>query len=149
MLRQVNPEAVEQMILELIQGNQQASVQVSDLMSFPVETVAADKSMREVADILHQKGCTGLPVVEAEKLAGVISRRDFRKLKRESQLDAPVKAFMSRDPVTIGPGINPLAAARLMVKHDVGRLPVVEDGRVIGIVTRSDVMTYFYDLMPD
>lgn len=149
MLRQVNPEAVQEMILELIQGNQQASVQVSDLMSFPVETVAADKSMREVADILHQKGCTGLPVVEAEKLAGVISRRDFRKLKRESQLDAPVKAFMSRDPVTIAPGLSPVAAARLMVKHDVGRLPVVEDGRLIGIVTRSDVMTYFYDLMPD
>jgi CBS domain-containing protein len=79
----------------------------------------------------------------------VISRRDFRKLKRESQLDAPVKAFMSREPVTIGPGISPVAAARLMVKHDVGRLPVVEDDHVIGIVTRSDVMMYFYDLMPD
>jgi CBS domain-containing protein len=60
-----------------------------------------------------------------------------------------VKAFMSREPVTIGPGISPVAAARLMVKHDVGRLPVVEDDRVIGIVTRSDVMMYFYDLMPD
>jgi CBS domain-containing protein len=56
---------------------------------------------------------------------------------------------MSRDPVTIGLGISPVAAARLMVKHDVGRLPVVEDDRLIGIVTRSDVMTYFYDLMPD
>ncbi|MDY0312137.1 MAG: CBS domain-containing protein [Desulfobacterales bacterium] len=149
MLRQVNPQAVEEMILELIRGNQQASVQVSDLMSFPVETVPADMTMGEVAKVLHRKGCTGLPVVEAEKLVGVISRRDFRKLKRESQFDAPVKAFMSRDPVTIGPGISPVAAARLMVKHDVGRLPVVEDDRLIGIVTRSDVMTYFYDLMPD
>jgi CBS domain-containing protein len=149
MLHQVNPEAVEQMLLELIRGNQQASVQVSDLMSFPVESVSAETPMRDVARLLSEKGCTGLPVVEGDKLAGVISRRDFRKLKRESQLDAPVKAFMSRDPVTIGPGISPVAAARLMVKHDIGRLPVVEDGRVIGIVTRSDVMTYFYDLMPD
>ena len=36
-----------------------------------------------------------------------------------------------------------------MVKHDVGRLPVVEDGKVIGIVTRSDAMLYFYDLLPE
>ncbi len=149
MLRRVNPEAVEEMILELIRGNQQASVQVSDLMSFPVETVPIDMPMREVAKILRQKGCTGLPVVEGEKLAGVISRRDFRKLKRDSQLEAPVKAFMSTDVVTIGPGISPMAAARIMVKHDVGRLPVIEDDRLIGIVTRSDVMLYFYDLMPD
>ena len=42
-----------------------------------------------------------------------------------------------------------MAAARLMVKHDVGRLPVIEDGKIIGIVTRSDTMLYFYDLLPD
>ena len=40
-------------------------------------------------------------------------------------------------------------AARLMVKHDVGRLPVVANERVIGIITRSDAMLYFYDLLPD
>ena len=36
-----------------------------------------------------------------------------------------------------------------MVKHDIGRLPVVEDGRIIGIITRSDSMLYFYDMLPD
>jgi len=42
-----------------------------------------------------------------------------------------------------------MQVARLMVKHDIGRLPVVENGRIIGIVTRSDAMAYFYDLLPD
>jgi tRNA nucleotidyltransferase (CCA-adding enzyme) len=37
----------------------------------------------------------------------------------------------------------------MMVKHDIGRLPVVEKGGVIGIITRSDTMLYFYDLLPD
>jgi CBS domain-containing protein len=36
-----------------------------------------------------------------------------------------------------------------MIKHDIGRLPVVEDGKIIGIVTRSDVMRYWYDLVPE
>jgi CBS domain-containing protein len=40
-------------------------------------------------------------------------------------------------------------AAQLMIKHDIGRLPVVENDEIIGIVTRSDTMLYFYDLLPD
>ena len=64
-------------------------------------------------------------------------------------MTAPVKAFMSKDIKTIAPGKNPMQAARLMVKHDIGRLPVVENGIIIGIITRSDAMRYFYDLLQD
>jgi len=149
MLKSVNPAAVEEWIRELIEGNQQASVQISDIMSFPVFTVESDTSMEKVASMLKDKGCTGLPVVDGEKLVGIISRRDFKKIKKESQLKSPVKAFMSTNIMTIEPGKSPIQAARLMVKHDVGRLPVVENGRIIGIITRSDSMLYFYDMLPD
>jgi nanoRNase/pAp phosphatase (c-di-AMP/oligoRNAs hydrolase)/CBS domain-containing protein len=149
MLKSVNPDAVEEWIIELIKGNQQASVQISDLMSFPVFTVDIDTPMEKVAAILKKKGCTGLPVVEGEKLVGVISRRDFIKVKRESQLKSPVKAFMSTNIMTIEPGKSPIQAAKIMAKHDIGRLPVVENGRIIGIITRSDTMLYFYDMLPD
>ncbi len=145
----VNPETVEKMILELIEGNQHSSVQISDLMSFPVFTVPSDTRMKEVAFLLREKGCTGVPVEEAGKIAGIISRRDFQKVRKNSALNAPVRAFMSLNVVTIDPWKSPAEAARLMVKHDIGRLPVVEDGHIIGIVTRSDAMTYFYDLLPD
>jgi len=149
MLRSVNPETVEEMIQELIAGNQQASVQISDLMSFPVFTVESDTPMRQVRKLFRDKGCTGFPVVEGDRLVGVISLRDLRKLKKESQMKAPVRAFMARNVLTISPGKSPMDAARLMVKHDIGRLPVVDGDRIIGIVSRSDAMTYFYDLLPD
>jgi tRNA nucleotidyltransferase (CCA-adding enzyme) len=149
LLKSVNPDAVEKWIKELIRGNQQASVQISDLMSFPVITVADDTPMEKVARMLKEKGCTGLPVVKGKKLVGMISRRDFRKVKKESQLKAPVRAFMTTNVLAIEPGKSPMQAARLMVKHDIGRLPVVERGRIIGIITRSDAMLYFYDLLPD
>ncbi len=149
LLKSVEPEAVEEMIRDLIQGNQQASVQISDLMSFPVVTVPPDIPMKEAAMTLRKKGCTGMPVVDGDgRIMGIISRRDFAKLRKEKQQDAPVKAFMSANVVTIEPGVGPMQAARLMVRHDIGRLPVVEDGKLIGIVTRSDAMTYFYDLLP-
>jgi CBS domain-containing protein len=144
-----SPDAVEQWILEWVRGNQQASVQISDLMSFPVHTVTADACMQAVALILRAKGISGIPVMNGDRLAGMISRRDFRKMRKESQLQAPVKAFMTTDVLTIEPGKSPTQAAQLMVQHDVGRLPVVENGHVIGIITRSDVMRFFYDLLPD
>jgi len=148
-IRGADPDAVEQQILELIRGHQQASVQVSDLMSFPVHRVAPGTTMEEVAMILRTQGVTGIPVVDGEKIVGMISRRDFRKMRKESHIKSPVKAYMSTDVLTIEADKGPMEAARLMVRHDIGRLPVVEKGRLIGIVTRSDIMRYFYDLPPD
>jgi tRNA nucleotidyltransferase (CCA-adding enzyme) len=148
-IKGASPEAVERWILELIGGNQQASVQISDLMSFPVQTVTAETSMEEVALILRTRGITGIPVVDGDRVVGMISRRDFRKMRKESQIRSPVRAFMAIDVLTVEPGKSPTQAAQLMVRHDIGRLPVVKDDQVIGIITRSDVMRYFYDLVPD
>ncbi len=150
MLKGVNPKTVEKMLRDLLAGNRQTSVQVGDLMSFPVFSVTSDTPMTAVAGILRRKGCTGLPVVDSGEIQGVISRRDFRKVRKAQQLKAPVKAFMNTQVITITPEQSPLQAARVMVKHDIGRLPVVDldQGKLIGIVTRSDVMMYFYDLLP-
>ena len=149
LMKGVKPHAIEEMVLGLIEGNQQASVRVGDLMSFPVASVSSTTSMEEVAQLLRRKGCTGLPVIDDGELKGVISRRDFKRVRKKKQLSAPVKAFMTNKVLTITPEKSPAQAVGLMVKHDVGRLPVVQNGEVIGIVTRSDVMLYFYDLLPE
>ncbi len=148
-LKSVDPDVAEDMIRALIEGNQRTPVQISDLMSFPVFTVPADASMEEVALMLRKKGCTGVPVVKNGKIVGIISRRDFKKIKKESQLKAPAKAFMNTNVTTISPGKSLTQAVRLMVKHDIGRLPVVDNGNLIGILTRSDAMLYFYNLLPN
>ncbi len=148
LLKSVNPDAVKKWIVQLIEGNQQASVQIGDLMSFPVFSVSVDTPMQEVAYLLREKGCTGFPVTDGDTLVGIISRRDFKKVK-STQMNAPVKAFMCTRVVQIDPGSSVVQAARLMIKHDVGRLPVVTNGKLIGIITRTDTMQYYYDLVPD
>ncbi|MFH1488059.1 MAG: CBS domain-containing protein, partial [Pseudomonadota bacterium] len=140
MLKSVTPDQAEEWILELIEDHQKASALVGDLMSYPVFTLAPDTPMKEAALLFREKGCTGFPIVSDGGLTGVISRRDFKKVKNESQLSSPVKAFMSTKIVTAGPEESLNQAARLMVKHDVGRLPVVKNGELIGILTRSDAM---------
>ena len=69
-------------------------------------------------------------------------------MRRPDLLHLPVKAFMSNKVITISPESSVAEATRLMVKHDIGRLPVVKDGILIGILTRSDAMRHYYDLLP-
>ena len=149
LIKSVDPDAVEQMIVKLISGNQPTSIQISDLMSYPVVTVSPETRMKEVYTVLREKGHMGIPVMDDGRLVGIISRRDFWRARKKSALNAPVRAFMTRDVVTIKPGRNPKQAPHLMIQHDIGRLPVVDNGRVIGIVTRSDTMRYLYDLLPE
>lgn len=149
LLKSANPISLKEWIIELLKGNQESSVQVYDIMSSPVEQITSDASMSEVSRVLEEKGCTGLPVIDNGSLKGIISRRDFKKLKKPSQLKSPVKAFMSTKNITISPEQSPMYAARLMVKHDIGRLPVMEKGQIVGIISRSDAMRYFYDILPD
>ena len=148
-VRTLNPDTVKGMIVDLIENNQQSYVQINDLMSFPVFTLSSDNSMRKAANTLREKGYTGIPVVDDGKLVGILSRRDFKKLRKDSQMDAPIKAFMSINVMSVEPDKGIMKAAKLMVKYDIGRLPVIKDGEVIGIITRSDVMLYFYDLLPE
>jgi len=150
LLKTANPDTIEQMMVELISGNQRSSIMLSDIMSYPVVTINDNTKMEEVAMILRDMGCTGLPVVDSEDhVTGIISRRDLRKIRKSKQMHAPVKAFMSRNIVTIAHDRSAIEAAKLMIKHDIGRIPVMQDDKIVGIITRSDAMMYFYDLLPD
>jgi CBS domain-containing protein len=144
-----NPNGVEVWLSEVIKDYKQAPIQISDLMSFPVISMNPDTTMEEFAQILKEKGFSGMPVMEDGKLVGIISKRDLNKVTKNMQWRMPVKAFMSRNIFTITPVHSVAEAMRILIKHDIGRLPVVENNEVIGILSRSDAMIYYYDLVPE
>ncbi len=148
MLKSVAPDVAEKWIVESLLRGQPTSVQITDLMSFPVHSTSPDIAMKDAALILRETGCTGIPVMDGDTIVGILSRRDFTRIKKDSQINAPVKSFMSRNVLHIEPGTSVSDAARLMVKEDIGRLPVIKAGKLVGIVTRSDVMEYYYNLLP-
>ena len=149
LLKSADTDGLEERIADLIVKRENPSIQLSDLMSFPVITVDQDTLMHEVAHLLREKGCTAFPVSDGETLKGIISRRDFKRAKKTSDLNSPVKAFMSRRIIHIGTETSVTEATRLMVKHNIGRLPVLKEGKLIGIITRSDIMRYYYDMLPE
>ena len=148
MIKSVNPGVVTAWIRILIGESAYNSRHVRDLMSSTVFSLSAGTAMEEAYEVLKQRGHHGAQVVENGRSAGVLSLRDFRKIRKKAQYKLTVKAFMSTDVMVVGPDDSVTRAAYLMARHDIGRLPVVDQGRLVGIITRSDAMVDFYGFCP-
>jgi CBS domain-containing protein len=88
-------------------------------------------------------------VVDGDRLAGIVSNRDVRGLlvdgasERALSADSPVSATMTESVVTAAPSTPLAEAVRALLDRKIGALPIVEDGRLVGILTRSDALEAF------
>lgn len=116
-----------------------------DIMSSPVKAIASDKPAREAERLMLRYGHTGLPVVDqAGGLQGIVSLRDVEKARRHGLMHAPVKGLMVRRVVTVSPETPLDEIQALMIEKDIGRVPVVADGNLVGIISRSDLLGMLY-----
>jgi nanoRNase/pAp phosphatase (c-di-AMP/oligoRNAs hydrolase) len=146
---EMSAREIKEQIVARLKADKTESIRISDIMSFPVISVPPSTPMRDVRNLMAAKKIRGIMVMEDDRIQGIIVLWDLKRVKKEQHWDSPVKAFMARDIITIEPGAAPSIAARLMIENDVGYLPVVENDKVIGIVTRTDILTYYYDLLPE
>ena len=110
------------------------------LMSHPVRTVAPQASLDDAHEILLRYGFNGLTVTENEQVIGIISRRDVDRARHHHLGHAPVRGYMSRQVFAISPDTPLQEIERLIIEQDVGRLPVLKNGKLVGIVSRTDVL---------
>ncbi len=126
-----------------------------ECMSRNVTTIEASASCREAVALMYREKIRHLPVVNAAgQVVGIVTDRDLRHRLFEPSVfravgtrpvDAlleatPVSTVMSTPAVTAGPEDDLGGAAQQMVEHKVGSLPVVEGGRVLGIITETDLL---------
>ncbi|WP_013324070.1 CBS domain-containing protein [Gloeothece verrucosa] len=139
--RSVEPaQMLDQLVEKLIETIPQP-LSARDLMSSPVRTIRPDTTIEQAQRVLFRYGHSGLSVVdENDQLVGIISRRDIDLALHHGFSHAPVKGYMTRNPKTITPDTSLPEIEDLMVTYDLGRLPVVENGQLMGIVTRTDVL---------
>ncbi|NLZ29918.1 MAG: CBS domain-containing protein [Methanomicrobiales archaeon] len=109
---------------------------VRDYMVTDVVCVEIPGNRDDVLRILKRTGISGVPVLKDNKLVGIITRKDLLRNADETQLGL----LMTPDPVVIRPDAPLSEAAQLMIRHNIRRLPIVEDGSLIGIISVADLV---------
>jgi len=124
---------------------------VAEWMSSPPLIITPAMSLEAAQRLMQQQHVRRLPVVADGQLIGIITWGDLRAAQPSAAttlsvyewralLDkVTVAACMTRDPLTIAPDASVLEAAQLILDHKVSGLPVVSDGRVVGVITESDL----------
>ena len=131
---------------------------VSDWMTRKVITIAPDDSVSAAVKLMKEKKIKHIPVVKDEKLKGIISDRDIREFSpsKATSLDVyelhyllattKVKELMKTRVFTISPDAPVEEAAMFMFDNNIGSLPVVEDSKVVGIISDRDIFRVLVDI---
>jgi len=122
------------------------SLKIENVMVVDVVTVKAEVTVREAVEIMNKNEIGCLVVVdEEEKPVGIVTERDLLKrvlANRKDPVRTKVKDIMSKPLVTGTPHMDIEAAVRLMFKHKIKKLPIVENSQLIGLVTLTDLVRF-------
>jgi CBS domain-containing protein len=137
-------------------------VSVKEWMTQPVTTIGADAPVRQAAELMKTRQIRHLPVVENDGcLIGIVTDRDLRQMIFDPAIQErlgdvvealgalTVREIMTWAVITVQPGSGLRQAARLMREQKVGALPVVEAGRIVGMLTERDLLRAFEELIRD
>jgi CBS domain-containing protein len=118
---------------------------VAGYMSRDVTSASPTDTIQKVYTMIVESGFSAFPVVKKKRVVGFISRRDLIRTRRVQSVIAhnaqtTIESLMTKNVVTISQEEPISAAAELLVKHDVSRLPVIEKDSIVGIVDRHDVL---------
>jgi len=126
---------------------------VRDLMTPTPITIGPLESLQDAMELMHRRRVRHLPVVDGAKLVGLLTDRDLRRAAPSPLVptenpgalmeQTTVERVMVKEPQTIAPGQPLREALQLLVDKKYGALPVMEQGRLVGIVTPIDVMRHF------
>lgn len=119
---------------------------IREYMDTVVPTLSPETGIMMAVDFLLRHRVTGAPVVDAdEKLVGIITETDLLKLvtegvQGEPPIEATVAEYMTTDVITVSPTVDIYYIAGMFLTNKFRRLPVVENGRIVGAITRFDLL---------
>jgi Zn-dependent protease/predicted transcriptional regulator len=113
---------------------------VGDIMTRPVTTVPPNLPVSQMIDMMYTSKHLGFPVVERDQLVGMITLMDVNRTSPIDREAMQVRDIMTRDPITLPPAALVIDALRIMSAHDIERIPIIQDDRIVGIVTRMDIL---------
>jgi Zn-dependent protease/predicted transcriptional regulator len=115
-------------------------VTVGAMMSSPVTTVPPTLPVSQVIEMMYTSKHLGFPVVDRDSLVGMITLVDVNRTSPIDREAMQVRDMMTRDPITLPPTAPVIDALQLMSANKISRIPIVQDGQIVGIVTRTDIL---------
>jgi len=112
-----------------------------------VIVVSPKDTVESAIQIMQQHSIRHLPVVEDDRLVGLVTESSLRPYISPEKLKLPLREVMIINPITIDPEASIDEAARLIYKYKIGGLPVVSQGKLVGIITVTDILEAFIELM--
>ncbi len=112
----------------------------STVMEKKFEKISPEMNVEEILKSVGEPGPTMLPVVVGDSLVGVVTKADLLPLIKSEE---SVKKIMSSNVITVKPEERVVHARRLMIENDIARIPVVEDGKVVGIISDKEIAFAF------
>jgi acetoin utilization protein AcuB len=117
---------------------------INDMMTVAPKSVALDTPLTEVQRIMRDEGCRHLPVLDGDRLVGIITDRDLRAAFWTTALEhGSAEMIMTANPITVTPDTPAYRAAEMLNLYKFNSLPVVDHGQLVGIVTSTDFLDYF------
>lgn len=115
-------------------------LKVGEVMTTNVITVNPDSKMADFLDLLRQKRISGVPVMDGDVLAGIVSLEDLIRAMCNQEIDAPVSNYMSKNVITIHNYDPVVKVIETFADSKLGRLPVIDQqGKLVGMITKGDV----------
>nr|WP_290668528.1 CBS domain-containing protein [Ardenticatena sp.] len=135
-------EDVVERLRTLLPDFVEPAYRVRDIMSRGrIRTIHPNTTIREAHEQMVRWGHEGFPVVDASGLVvGVLTRRDVDRALHHHMGKQPVSAVMHKGPIFVAPDESVERVQRIMTEYNVGQVPVLENGRIVGIVTRTDLL---------
>ncbi len=142
-LKNVKGEEVFDTLLEYLETSLKPAVTAEDIMTPKVTVIPETINLLDAARFLEELNHTGCPVVgDGGGLVGFITLRDIMKGRRANQMHAPVKGYMTRKVIHAERATTVREMEDLLLSNNIGHLPILENGDIVGIVTRTDYLAF-------
>jgi tRNA nucleotidyltransferase (CCA-adding enzyme) len=133
-------EQLQQQLIEVIKQCVEPQIRAKDMMSSPVMTVSPEHTVEQLRKIILRYGHSSFPVMDGNNPVGIISRFDLDRVLHLGLAQSPIKGFMSTNVVTVDPLASLHQVRALLLEHDINLLPVIESNRLVGVITRRDLL---------
>lgn len=114
-------------------------IKVKNIMTSDVKTLSPQIGVDEALEKMFQYKHMGYPVIEKEELEGIVTFHDLSQVKKENK-KVKVADVMSKNLITTSPSEEVIVALEKLTKNDLGRLPVIYDGKLVGIISKTDII---------